>query len=77
MLEHFPEDAAHSPHVNSSGVLAQLKQKLRWTIPSCDDECGVFSCGLAASMAGPRRVVVIRPCQAKIGNLENSAIVDE
>lgn len=67
----------YSPNVNSGGVLPQLKQKLRWTVPSCDHQASVVSSPLTHGPSSFRHRSVVVPGQTEIGNLENSLVADE
>lgn len=76
-LEDLAKNTTNTPHVDCGCVLAQLQKKFWWSIPTGDNQSGVLSRSLAASVTRPWWVVVIWACKAKVGNLQNASVIDE
>lgn len=76
-FEHLSKHAAHTPHVNGSGVASQLEQKLWRTVPAGDHQTRVLSCCLSTAMARSGRLVFVWARKAKIRDLQNAAVVDQ
>lgn len=75
--QHFSEDAANTPHVDSGGILSKLQQKLWGPIPPCYHQPSIVSPTFSNRMPSPGRWPVVVAGQAKISNLENALVVDE
>lgn len=76
-FKHLGKNTTCTPHINGWSVASELEKQFRGAVPACNDQGSVVANSEAVSLSRLGRGTVIVSRETKVGNLQDTAVVDE